>query len=178
MSRGYPKDPSNKEENIILVGKVVGIHGIKGEVKILPYGNCEKKKWKTLYLKKGPLQKKYEIKGLRPHKGVILAFLLGCDTINIALELIGSEVLIEKSQLPKLPKGEYYHFDLIGMEVFTEDNIFLGVLDDIFSTGSNDVYVVKDNIREMLIPATENVVVDIDLKKRQMVIRLVEGLMP
>lgn len=70
MPEKQPTSPSNQDDILISVGKVVGIHGIKGEVKILPYGNCEKKKWKTLYLKKGSLQKKYEIKGLQPFSEV------------------------------------------------------------------------------------------------------------
>lgn len=174
------KKPQHQNSSLVQVGKVVGVHGINGEVKILPYGECEKKPWKILYLNKNGEQKEYAIKGLKPHKRVILASILGCDTRNSALELIDSEVLVDKSHLPKLPEGEYYHFELLGMEVWTEDNIFLGTIDDIFSTGSNDVYAVKGSSKgsrgEVLLPAIKDVVIRVDVEKKRMIVRLMQGL--
>lgn len=172
------KKPQHQNSSLVQVGKVVGVHGIKGEIKILPYGECEKKPWKMLYLNKNGEQKEYAIKGLKPHKGVILVSLLGYDTRNSALELIGSEVLVDKSHLPELPEGEYYHFELLGMEVWTEDNIFLGIIDDIFSTGGNDVYAVKGSKGELLLPAIKDVVISVDVEKKRMTVRLMQGLIP
>ena len=176
------KKPQHQNSSLVQVGKVVGVHGIKGEIKILPYGECEKKPWKRLYLNKDGEQKEYAIKGLRPHTGVILAGILGCDTRNSALELIDSEVLVDKSNLPELPEGEYYHFEVLGMEVFTEDNVFLGTIDDILSTGSNDVYVVKGGSKgsrgEALLPAIKDVVISVDVEKKRMTVRLMQGLIP
>ncbi len=178
MPKGHPSDPSNQDVMFILVGKVVGAHGIDGDIKILPYGECEKKTWERVYLKRENSQEAYKVQTLKPHQRVLLVHLVGCDTRDNALTLVGSDVFINRLHLPKLPKGEYYYHDLVGMEVFTEDNILLGIIKDIFSTGSNDVYVVKNNLKEVLIPAIKDVVVDIDLNKKKMVIRLLEGLMP
>ena len=163
---------------LIRVGKVVGVHGIKGEVKVTPYVDCEKKGWQMLHLYKDGNNRVYKIKNVRPHKETLLISLLDCNTRDEALELAGSDVLVDRSQFSKLAEGEYYYFELAGMKVITEDKVIRGVIEDIFSTGSNDVYVVKGRFGEVLIPATNDVVISIDIEKRKMTIRMMEGLMP
>lgn len=168
----------NKEQ-LLLVGKVVGVHGIRGEVKILPYGDCDKKPWKELLLsKQGHNTITCEVADSRPHKGVILASLKGYDNRDAAGELVGFDVFVDKASLPLLPEGEYYHFQLQGMEVITDDGGAIGIITGIFSTGSNDVYVVKGANGEVLIPAVSNVILKIDVKAGKMVVHLLEGLMP
>ena len=122
------------------------------------------------------MQKGYRVKGIRPHKGVLLVSLYDCDTRNAALELIGSEALIERSELPKLPKGEYYHFEIEGVEVFTKDNTSIGTIEGVLSTRSNDVYIVKGDSGEILIPAVDDIIVGIDTDKKKMIVRPPEGL--
>lgn len=174
----------NKDE-LLLVGKVVGVHGIRGEVKILPYGDCDKKPWKKLYLSKQGQTIICEVTANRPHKTVILASIKGYNDRNSAAELVGYDVFVDKAAVPLLPKGEYYHFQLQGMEVVTDQGKIIGIITDIFSTGSNDVYVVKgrgahprDGSGEILIPATDDVVLKVDVDAGKMTVRLLEGFLP
>jgi len=90
--------------------------------------------------------------------------------------LIGAELFIPQTELPELDEDTYYWFELIGIEVYTTRGDYLGRITSIFPTGSNDVYVVKDNKQEMLIPALESVVLDIDLDLKRMQVDLPEGL--
>lgn len=166
----------SKDTSLVLIGRAVGVHGINGEIKVLPYGSCEKKKWKVLYLKKNALHRAYKVKGIRPHKGILLVSLDGCNTRDDAANLIGSDAFIKRTELPRLPKGEYYCFQFEGIQVFTEDNTFVGTIKGIFSTGSNDVYVVDGSSGEILIPSVDNVIVNIDITKKKMFVRPLEGL--
>ncbi|HKZ46410.1 MAG TPA: ribosome maturation factor RimM [Thermodesulfobacteriota bacterium] len=169
----------NNKDKLLLVGKVVGIHGIHGEIKILPYGDCDKKPWKEIYLFRGEHALICEVTDNRPHKGVILASIKGYKDRNRAGELAGYDVFVEKASLPMLPEGEYYHFQLEGMEVITDEGKKIGVATSVLLTGSNDVYVVKDSLgKEFLIPATADVIQKIDVDTGKIVIHLIEGLLP
>lgn len=169
----------NNKDKLLLVGKITGVHGIHGEIKIIPYGDCDKKSWKKIYLSSGKYNLICEVTASRPHKNVILASIEGYNDRNRASELIGYDVFVEKASLPVLPKGEYYHFQLEGMEIITNDGRKIGVVAGVISTGSNDVYVVKDSSgKELLIPATADVIQKIDVGAGKMVIRLIEGLLP
>jgi 16S rRNA processing protein RimM len=122
----------------------------------------------------------YEINWVKPHtRGLLLALKGVSDRIQ-AEKLIGCELLIEKASLPEPEDGTYYWFDLIGLSVFTTEDKFLGRIESIITTGSNDVYVVKppdgDEKDEVLIPALASVVVDIDLIRQKMQVDLPEGL--
>lgn len=166
------------KKQFLLVGKIVGVHGIKGEVKIFPYGSCDKKPWKKLYLSMDKQNEVCEVVGNRPNKGVIIAILKGYTDRNSASKLVGYNVFVDTAEIPQLPKDEYYNFQLEGMEVVTDAGRTVGVITSIISTGSNDVYVVKGPVGEVLIPATSNVVLNIDIEKGKMVIHILEGLLP
>ena len=87
------------------------------------------------------------------------------------------ELYAEKDELGELPEGVYYIADLIGLDVFTEANEYLGKVDDIFSTGSNDVYVVKDELgKQKLLPGIDEVIKQIDLESGKIIVNLIEGL--
>jgi len=100
----------------------------------------------------------------------------GVNTREMAEALNGKELLLPEDQLPQLEEGEYYHYQLIGLEVETTDGTFLGVLRKVIPTGSNDVYMVVKDDREVLIPAIEDVIRSIDLKTGRMQVTLPEGL--
>jgi len=102
--------------------------------------------------------------------------LKGVSTRDQAQTIVGSELFIEKAQLPDLEEGSYYWYDLIGLDVFTVDEKYLGRVESIIRTGSNDVYVVKHNDSEILIPALESVVHEIDLQNNRIQVELPQGL--
>lgn len=97
-----------------------------------------------------------------------------CD-VDSARALVGCKVLIPANMLEDLTDGEYYWRDIIGLAVYDENGKYLGRIESIFPTGSNDVYVCKGD-REILLPAIADVVVQIDLNKSVMTVKLLEGL--
>lgn len=98
------------------------------------------------------------------------------DNVEAAAALIGAEVLIAAERFKKLPEGEYYWWEIIGLEVVTEDGVPCGKIVEILPTGSNDVYVCSGPQREVLLPAISDVIRRIDRKKGMMIVRLIDGL--
>ncbi|MDY7032904.1 MAG: ribosome maturation factor RimM [Thermodesulfobacteriota bacterium] len=168
------------EDKLLLIGKIVSTHGIQGKLRVYSYAeSC--RTFSTLdflYVKdrKGDI-KKYKLVHIEPHKNVLLLELEGISFVDDAEKLVGSSVLMEKSSLDSLPEDEYYWFEIIGLEVFTDDGTFLGKVEKIIQTGSNDVYVIRDMDREFLIPAIEDIVVRIDVLKKTMIVHPIEGLL-
>jgi 16S rRNA processing protein RimM len=119
----------------------------------------------------------YEIQEAKIHNKFILAQLKGCEGIADAEKLIGSSVLVKRKNLPPPEEGEYYWFEIIGMDVVTDEGRPLGRVEKILPTGSNDVYLVQGSGGEWLIPAIEEVIVRVDKNKGQMVIHPIEGLL-
>ncbi len=167
---------SNRET--VLVGKVVGVHGIKGEIKVLLYGGLDGFEWKTIYLKGKGSGSTCRVKRARAHKGALIIEIEGFQTRNDAGRLVGLEVEVDRGSLPELPVGEYYYFELMGMEAVTEDGKALGKITNIFATGSNDVLQAEGPFGEILIPALEDTIVKVDLSNRRLVVRMMEGLLP
>ena len=164
--------------DIVEVGKIVGVHGVSGELKILSYGDgTECLGLAELTLKVENSEKSYRVDEARPHKGVLLVKLSGVKTKEAAKELVGGLVMIPRSNLPKPEPGEYYHIDLIGLRVVTEDGLELGRLTDIITTGANDVYEIVGDDKELLLPAIEDVIVNVDIEGRTMTVRLMEGML-
>ncbi len=162
-------------ENIkdpIIVGKVSGVFGVKGWVKI--FSHTRKKEYILKYSQwflgcDGSWEKKKVIAG-QPHgKTVIVQFEHSCDR-DAAAAFIGKEIAVSKSSLPKTETDEYYWFDLQGLKVTTVGGVSLGVVDTILETGANDVLVVKGD-RERLIPFVQGeVITNIDVAGGEMLV--------
>ncbi len=164
----------------IIIGRVSGLHGIKGKLRIHYYNETRSDflSYRKVYLedRDGHVQP-YEIQEAKIHKKCISARLKGCEGIADAEKFIGASVLVKRENLPPLEEGEYYWFEIIGMDVVTDDGRLLGRVETILPTGSNDVYLVQGSGGEWLIPATEEVIVRVDRDKGQMVIHPIEGLL-
>lgn len=165
------------------VGKIVGAHGIKGNIKVYSYAeslSVFEPGSSILVINAKGSEKTYKINWVKPHTRYFLLSLKGIESLDSVKTLIGSELFIEKADLPELEDGSYYWFDIIGLSVFTTDEQYLGKIESIISTGSNDVFVVKDPNKEQenetLIPALESVVLEIDFKLKTMRVDLPEGL--
>jgi 16S rRNA processing protein RimM len=165
---------------LILIGKVTATHGVRGQLKVVPYsGDVDSILTKCSIILKG-LNGETEIAEISAsavHGRKILITLQGYDDINQVQHLVGREIYAERGQLPELDEGEYYWCDLIGLKVVTTQGEYLGELFDIMATGSNDVYLVKAGEKECLIPAIEDVVVDINLDIGVMTVDPLEGLL-
>ena len=164
---------------LITVGKIVGTHGIKGYLKVFPYAESLDllSPGEDLVLsRQGNSLAIFRIRSARPHKRVILLALEGIASIEAAEEWIDCELCIDLAALPKPEEGSYYWHQIIGMAAVTLDNRRLGRIEAIIPTGSNDVYVVRDGKKEVLIPAIDSVVVGIDLDAKVLRLDLPEGL--
>jgi 16S rRNA processing protein RimM len=171
-------NPGIKHDHV-LIGKIVGVHGIKGTNKLRSYAESL-----TVFSPDRSIlvrnlrghEASYEINWVKPHTGTPLISFKGIENRDQATALIGVELFIHQSELPELDEDTYYWFDLIGLDVYTQSNEFLGRIESIMQTGSNDVYVVKRHEKEVLIPALESVVLEVDLKRNRMQVDLPEGL--
>ncbi len=162
-----------------MIGRIVGAHGTGGVCKIVSYAESL-----AVFESGDPLfvetddnrLQTLEVLWVKPHsKGALMA-LNGVSDRDAAEKLRGAALFVDKRRLPALETESYYWFELIGMEVFTQDGLFLGRLESILPTGSNDVYVVRQADRETLVPALASVVRRIDTDRRRMEVALPEGL--
>jgi len=169
-----------KESCLIPIGKVVKTHGVRGAVKIYPYGETlgelDTGEKLLAVAPGGEGGRELTLAGLRPRKQGWIGEFDEITNMDQALALAGSELLMPEERLPALSEGEYYHYQLIGLAVETGDGRPIGVLKAILETGSNDVYVVADGGKELLIPALEDVIRRVDLENRKIIVDLPEGL--
>jgi len=167
-------------EELIPVGKIIGPHGLKGQMKLHSYsGNVESlsaARSVTLKSPAGTLQE-FIINGFNANSGKFIIGLQGVDDISLIEPLLGNEVCLKRGQLPGLAEDEYYWSDLIGLQVVTDDGTLLGTIADIFDTGSSDIYVVRGGDREYLIPAIADVIKAVDPAGGKVVITPLDGLL-
>ena len=161
------------------IGKIVNTYGIKGFVKVVPYTDdiSRFKKLKNVYIDfKGNLIL-MTIDEVSYSKGNVLLKFKEAPDINMVEKYKNSMIKILRKDAVKLPQNSYFIADLIGLDVYTEDGRILGKLDDIFKTGSNDVYVVKsEDGKQTLLPAIKDVVKKIDLDEQKIIVNLLKGL--
>ncbi len=167
------KEPVPPE--FLIVGHIIAPWGIRGEVKLEVVTDFPERftTGNQVYLDSLP----FEIETCRPHKQHLLVKLATIDSVEAAEKLRGHNLTIPSSELHTLPRGQYYTFQLIGLKVVTTRGETIGHIKDIMTTASNDVYIVKGERGEILIPAIEDVVKSIDLKKGKIVIEAIEGLL-
>lgn len=158
------------------IGQIVAVHGIKGEVKVMPW--CDSPQFlcgfKTLYSKDGAV--KYKIENARVHKNMALLKLEGVDSPEAA-HALRSKILYMDRADAKLPEGSYFIADLIGLFVYDEQKKLYGKIRDVIKTGANDVYEIEnDNKKLYYIPAIPSVVLSTDIEEGKMIIYPMEGL--
>ena len=165
---------------LVPIGRVTKPHGVRGSVKIFPYGDTlgEIEPGEKLFLvdSEGNAERQLTPADIRPQKKGWIGKFDEVDNMDDAATLAGREIFVPRDRLPLLPEGEYYHFELIGLSVETKEGELLGTLRGIFATGGNDVYVVDCGGKELLVPAIEDVICDIDLLNRRIIVDLPEGL--
>ena len=163
----------------IEIGKIVNIHGIRGEVKIYTYTDDINalKKLKIVYLDiKGNL-KSFKIQSAKINKQFLILKLEGIDTPEEANKY--REIYVKRERKPNENLGEdtFYIEDLIGLSVYDETSSLIGTLTEVLTPGANDVYVVKtEDGNEILLPAIKDVVKEVDIESKKMVVHIMEGL--
>ena len=167
------------KQEMLEIGQIVNTFGVKGMVKIVPYTDDIKRfdELKEIYVVLKDKKTKYEIEEIKYHKNMVLAKLKNIDTINEAELLKQASVRIERKDAVKLEKNTYFIVDLIGAKVVTDEQVELGSLIDIFNTGSNDIYVIKDELgKQTLLPAISEVIKNIDIESKVITVHLIKGL--
>lgn len=159
-------------------GKIVGTHGIKGELRVEPW--CDSPdflaQFETLYTNEGGQALK--VISSRVHKNLLLIKLLGIDTIEHGDLMRGKILYIKRSDVT-LPQGRYFISDLLGMKVYHADDqsVCYGTITDVIKTGANDVYqITNEQKRNYLIPVIDQVVVETDIVGRRLLIRPMKGI--
>ena len=171
------------DTHLLLIGKIIGAHGVNGVVKVFSYAESSSRFVSGLMLHiRGDegAEKTVKIKWAKPHTRAILLSLEGITNRDQADALLNTDLFISRELLEEPEAGAFYWSDLLGLSVFDMADEYIGRVTSIIETGSNDVYVVtyrrKGQHKEVLVPALEWVVKEIDLGKKMMRIDLPEGL--
>lgn len=165
--------PETGEPVLLAVGKIRRPHGVLGEMimDILTDFPERLKVGKEVIV--GESHEKFKLRSIRPHnRGALIAFegFMDCDAVG---SFRNKMVYVPAEEIPALPAGEYYFHDLLGLAVVDEDGERIGTLAEILETGANDVYIIKtDAGEEVLLPAIEDVILNVDLDKKVMQVRL------
>lgn len=162
----------------IIVGRILSSWGVRGEVKILPltYSTDRFSEVSEVVVLINGEKKTLTIEDYRVHGRFVIIKFSEINSPEEARLYRGLDILIPDKQSPPLPDGVYYHYQIIGLHVYTNNNRYLGQIHSIIETCGNDVYVVKGD-KEYLIPATEEFIKEIDLEKKTMIIEPMEGLL-
>ena len=160
----------------IKIGKIVNTVGLKGEVKVYNYSDSIEiyETIESIYVE----DRLTVIENVRAQKNMVILKLEGADDRNAADALRGKELYITEDDLPELPEGQYYVRDLIGMSVTEEDGNLLGHVTDVLQNTAQDIFEVEsENGKKLLIPKVDQFVLDIDAEKREITVRLIEGML-
>lgn len=166
-------------DSLLLLGKVIRPHGLKGLLRIQSYATSEAA-WQDsgrvfLESASGEICEERVI-AVRPHQNLFLMELEGICSINQAEQYRGAKIFIEKETLTR-DEGEYFFYELIGLEVYLESGEYVGKIARIISAGGNDIYVVKEKRKEILIPATYEIIKEVETDKGRITISAMEELL-
>ena len=163
------------------VGKIVNTHSLKGEVKVISSTDFEEERFKKgsklLITRGNQLIREVVVQSYRNHKNFLLVRFEGIDSVEEAEKLKNLQIKIDSDEVGELEENEFYFHQIIGCEVFDENDKNLGEIIDILTPGANDVWVIKgENGKEILIPYIEDVVKKIDITSKKVNIEVMEGL--
>ena len=163
------------EPVFIIIGRILSPWGNEGKLKVAVETDFPQRFTSSskVYINQQPAT----IDSVRWHKGNAIIKLSSIDSVEEAKKLQGQPVEIHHSQLQPLPEGQYYHFQLIGLEVWTTQGELIGKITEILSKTSNDIYIINGARGEILVPAIEDVVKLIDTDKGYLIIEAIKGLL-
>lgn len=177
-TRPAADDPANERPapTHLVVGRVLAPWGVHGQIRAEILTAFPERFARLQEIDVGDEHRPYRVQSARLHKGNVVLKLEGIDNPEQAAELRGEYLYVPLAQAMPLGEDQYYHFQILGLEVYTTAGRRLGPITEILETGSNDVYVVQSDGREILIPALGDVVQQIDLEHQRMVVALPPGL--
>ena len=161
------------------IGQIVNTNGLKGVLKINPFTDdiTRFNELKKVYISINKKLKEFEIETVRYAKNMVFLKLKGIDTVEEAENYRNLYIQINRENAAELEENSYYIADLIDCEVITDEQVNLGKIVDVFPTGSNDVYVVKDDMgKQVLLPAIKEVIKKVDVESKTVIVHLLKGL--
>lgn len=166
------------DEQWIHVGRIGKSFGLKGEVVIHYTGETPERfaPGETVHVVTREGRIEARIASARALSKKFVVVFAGRESVEAAKAWVNCPVEVRASELPPLEEGRYYHFQLIGLKVYAADGRYLGVLEEVWATGGNDVYCVRDGGREVLVPAIEDAVGGIDMEQGRMDLKNLEGM--
>lgn len=167
----------------LLLGRILRPHGVRGELKIQVATDYPERiaELETVYIASdmnAENPRPYAVQAARLHQGYVLLTIKGIASRNDADKLRGSYVMVNVADAVPLDEDEFYLYELIGMQVVTEDGQELGAIAEVMETGANDVYIVRSDTGTILLPAHEETVIEYDFDARTVTMRLPDGLLP
>ena len=163
------------------VGKIVNTHSLKGEVKVISSTDFEEERFKKgsklLITRGNQLIREVVVQSYRNHKNFLLVKFEGIDSVEEAEKFKNLQIKIDSDEVGELEENEFYFHEIIGCQVFDENDRNLGEIIGILTPGANDVWVIKgEEGKEILIPYIEDVVKQIDITNKKVNIEVMEGL--
>ena len=165
---------------MLRVGRITGAHGLKGALRFRPDNpdSDTLEQVKRVFLESAGTSREFRLTAMTPLNPTTRRITLeGVADIDAAESLSGAVVMIAAEDVPAAKPGEFYYYEAIGCEVFLTDGSRLGAIEEIFSNGAQDIWVVRDGDREVLVPVIEDVVKSMDLAGRRVTIEAVPGLL-
>lgn len=169
-------------DGCIAVAHIVGVHGLRGEVKVELYTDFPERFAPGVVLLVGENLAEETIEQVREHKTHLLIKFAGVDNRTAAEELRNLWIFVDEADAAPLEEGAYWIHDIIDLEVVTDQGKPIGRITDVLATGSNDVYVVApqgdfNHGNEILLPALDDVILAVDLAQGRMTVHLPDGLL-
>jgi 16S rRNA processing protein RimM len=179
-SKSSKKNETPSSARLIALGRLVNTHGVRGEMRLLPHAfpcpTLRKGLVVSLQGKTGPACQ-YILESVRSHAPFILVKFQGVNSLDQARALRDAVIAVEKDLLPPLQEGEFYYYQVIGLNVLTTAGEPVGTVAEVFFSGGHDVWVVRQGKKEYLIPVTDEIVRAIDIPGGQAVIEPMPGLL-
>ena len=163
-----------------MIGELVGVHGLHGEARLRPFNpdsDVLADVSQVFLVAPSGVPRLTRVEGARPHGAVWLVRLDRISTPESAQALRGDRVAVRERDLPPLEDGQFYCYQLIGLEVVAESGEAIGTVQDVLATAGNDVLGVRDGSKERMIPMVDRLIGDIDLDRRTIVVHAIEGLL-
>ena len=167
-------------EQFLKEGVITSVHGIRGEVKVFPTTDDPRrfKKCKEVWIDPDQGKRALEIEHVKFFKQFAIIKFKGFENPDEIIPYKGKELYVTRENAVPLGENEYYIADLIGIQVFDEEDTLLGSLEDVIETGANDVYSIRTGEgREILLPAIRECILDVDVEGRRMRVHIMDGLL-
>lgn len=163
----------------IAIGKIIKAHGVQGYLRAIPYSGLPDRflHLKTVYIETGYEMRGFILDDVQVQDQTSLLKLKGIETREAAASLLRKELWVPEDQQIDLPEDVYFIHDLIGLKVYDGEGEYLGELAEVLSNAGNDVYVVRKDLREILIPAVSEFVKEVNLRQRKIVVQLIDGML-